>query len=405
MNLKNNLFLVCSLFVMLSITAQKTMPKKHDLIRIPLDTLFVAGSTIRLQFEGNTAITYQMYCANSYGSTLIESQRQGSRISFQIPNHLSIKSGILNWRVVGTKQKLFGTLNIVPKENPSSLETYIGPPSIEAGGIDYSILVVIPTDNLDNPLKQNTVVSIQQQFLASERNNLVFTKNLIAFKYIYAPIKSGRMLLSSESLGLNSKEYDVNVMPAIATNFTIYSQRNHTYADGNQITTFTSSVIKDKNNNTISDGNFVYFFITNKVGALLKTYGTTIAGVATAKIIHPDYEEDWSVKAFVLGMAESNTLKVKYKKVVENFEVTFLKNNRKITVGPIKSFMDQLIPDGLQVKISIYKNKKFLHEIIKSSREGFVTFELNQSIYKNGNYDLRISTAKVRKLFQSTALW
>jgi|TARA_B110000977_G_scaffold70275_1_gene95409 hypothetical protein len=405
MNLKNNLFLGCSLFVILSITAQKRMHKKQDLILICLDTLFVAGSSINLEFEGNTVIKYQMYCANSYGSTLIKPQLQGNRISFQVPNHLSNKSGVLNWSVVGTKEKLFGTLNIVPRESPSSIETYIGPPSIEAGGIDYSMLVIIPTDDLDNPLKQNTVVSIQQQFLASERSNLVFTKNLIAFKYIYSPLKSGRILLSSETVGLNSKEYDVNIMPGIATNFTIYSQRNHTYADGNQITTFTSSIIKDKNNNTISDGNFVYFFITNKIGALLKTSGTTIAGVATAKIIHPDYEEDWSIKAYVLGMAESNTLKVKYKKIVENFKVTFLKNNRKITVGPIKSFMDQLMPDGLQVKISIYKNKKFLNEIIKSSREGFVSFELSQSIYKNGNYDFRISTAKVHKLFQTTALW
>ena len=57
-------------------------------------------------------------------------------------------------------------------------------------------------------------------------------------------------------------------------------------------------------------------------------------------------------------MAESNTLGIKYKKVVENFEVVFMKNNRKLRIGPVKSFMNQIIPDGLQIKLSIYKNTK-----------------------------------------------
>ncbi|MFB1040211.1 MAG: hypothetical protein QMC35_07100, partial [Polaribacter sp.] len=128
-------------------------------------------------------------------------------------------------------------------------------------------------------------------------------------------------------------------------------------------------------------------------------------GVATAKIIHPDFDDEWTVKAYIIGMAESNTLEIKYKKVVEDFEVVFMKSNRKLLVGPVKSFMNQLIPDGLQIKLSIYKNKKLLNEIIKRSRDGVVFFELNSSIYKNGDYDLEVSTAKVSKMFQSTKLW
>jgi hypothetical protein len=67
--------------------------------------------------------------------------------------------------------------------------------------------------------------------------------------------------------------------------------------------------------------------------------------------------------------------------------------------------MNQIIPDGLQIKLSIYKNKKLLNEIIKSSRDGLVFFELNSSIYENGDYDLEVSTAKINKMFQSTKLW
>ena len=405
MNLKNKLLVIVSLLVIHCIIAQKTSHKNNDLVLISLEKQFVAGSQINLEFEGKLTNNYHMYISNSYGSTLVESKLKNNRFSFEIPKYVSNKTGVLNWRVIGTKQLIFGQLNIIPKEKPNALETYIGPPSIEAGGSDYTMLIVIPSDDLDNPLKQNTKVSIQQQFLKSEKDKPIFTKNLIGFKYIYSPLKTGRILLSSETLGLNSKEYDVNIMPAIATNFTIYSQRNHEYADGNQITSFSTSIIKDKNKNIISDGNYVYFFIKNKTGNILKTSGTTISGVATAKIIHPDYDDEWKVKAYIIGMAESNTLGINYKKVVENFEVVFMKNNRKLRIGPVKSFMNQIIPDGLQIKLSIYKNKKILNEIIKSSRDGLVFFELNSSIYENGDYDIEVSTAKINKMFQSTKLW
>jgi len=385
--------------------AQKIGHKKDPLILISLEKQFVAGSQIILEFAGKLTNKYQIYFSNSYGSTLVESQPKSNRISFKIPKYLSNKTGVLNWSVIGTKQPISGQLNIIPKEKPNALETYIGPPSIEAGGSDYAMIVVIPSDDLDNPLKQNTKVFIQQQFLKSEKSTPIFTKNLIGFKYIFSPLKTGRILLSSETLGLNSKEFDINIMPAIATNFTIYSKRNHGYADGNQITSFSTSVIKDKNKNIISDGNYVYFFIKNKQGNILKTSGTTISGVATAKMIHPDYDDEWTVKAYIIGMAESNTLGIKYEKVVKSFEVIFMKNNRKIRIGPVKSFMNQLIPDGLQIKLLIYKNKKLLTEIIKSTRDGVVFFELNSSIYKNGDYDLEVSTAKISKMFQATKLW
>ena len=220
------------------------------------------------------------------------------------------------------------------------------------------MLVVIPTDNLDNPVPTNTLVEAKHQFLASEETNSIFTKNLIAYRNIYSKKQRGRILVSSESLGINSKEFTINVFAAIPADFIISAKSPHNYADGNQITTFSTSVIKDKHDNIVNDGTFVTFFITNKKGNVLKTTGTTIEGVANSKIIHPDFEDNWSVKAYVDGMAESNTITVNYKRVIEDFNVAFLEKNRKIKVGPLQSFMKQMIPDGLQVRLQIFKENK-----------------------------------------------
>lgn len=399
MNTKKTLIFLLLWFVAHAISGQDALKL------ITKEKLFVVGSTVVLKFTATTNTAYKLYCTNSYGSTILNSQIKNDKVYFKIPSSISNKKGELTWRILNTKKPIFGQLKIIAKEQPISMETYLGPPSIEAGGTDYTMMVVIPTDDLDNPLPQNTEVIIKRQFLTSQKKEVVSTKNLIAYNYINSPLKSGRMILSSESLNLNSKEYDVNIMPAIGSNFKIYSKRNHEYADGNQITTFFTSVIKDKNNNIISDGSFVEFFITNKKGNILKTSGTTINGIASAKIIHPDHQENWKIKAYMIGIAESNVLKITYKKVIDTFNVNFSENNRVITVGPLKSFMNQLIPDGLQVKLSIYKEDTLVNEIFKTSTDGIVVFTLNKYTYPNDAYDLKIITAGISKIIENKKLW
>ncbi|WBX75102.1 hypothetical protein PG911_10575 [Tenacibaculum ovolyticum] len=213
------------------------------------------------------------------------------------------------------------------------------------------------------------------------------------------------MLISSECLDENSKEYTVIVYPANPTNFKISAKRHHSYADGNQITNFSTSAVKDEYSNIVSDGTFVNFFIRNKKGNILKTSGTTIKGIATAKMIHPDYETTWKVKAYVEGMAESNTISVNYKQVIEDFKVDFSNDNRLITVGPLQSFMQQMVPDGLVVSLFVYKNDVLINSEIKTSYNGFVNFNLNTAAYKKDTYTLKIVSAGLKKEFKKITLW
>jgi len=267
------------------------------------------------------------------------------------------------------------------------------------------MLVVIPTDDLDNPLPKNTSVNAKYQFLNSEENDTVKTEHLISYKNIFSKKQSGRILVSSECLNTNSKEFTVNVLPAIPESFSITAQRPHDYADGNQITTFETSILKDLENNTVSDGTFVTFMITNEKEDILKTYGTTINGVAKAKMIHPDYGSQWRVKAFVIGMAESNSITLNYKQAITDFEVLFSENNRDITVGPLKSFMGQMIPDGLSLKLQVRKNNTIVKSIKTMSVDGYAQFKLKPDSIENDSYTISIQTAGIDKTFKNITLW
>jgi hypothetical protein len=397
------LLLFCQTIIVSFLAQETTVSSAISLLSDKKE--FVAGAKVLLKFNVSNNTNFLLYCSNSYGSSVIEPNRVKNTLTFKIPNFLTKKRGTLFWKLLDTQEILAGTITILSIQEPATMETYLGPPSINAGNVDYTMLVVIPTDSLDNPIRNDSKVIVKHQFLQSEEKEPIYTDILIGHKNIFSPLKSGRIIISSESFGLNSKEFDVNVMPGIAENFKLFVNRNHDYADGNQITTFYTSVIKDKNNNIVSDGSFIEFIITNKSGNILKTFGATINGIAKAKIIHPEYEETWKVKGYFIGISESDVLVLNYKKVIEDYKVVFSKNNRSLKIGPLKSFMNQIIPDGLSVKLSIFKNNSLINEMHKESKNGFTDFYLDPNIFDNSMYRLITKTAGIEKEFKDIKLW
>ncbi|WP_282069395.1 hypothetical protein [Olleya namhaensis] len=405
MLLKRTYIFVLGLILLSSFAIVQHNDATNPIQLVTTQTDYNVGKPIVLKFTATKGEKPLLYCSNSYGSTLVSAIAEEGTLQYIIPENIIKKIGVVNWIVLDKNKSAAGQFNIIPKAEVATMETYIGPPSIEAGGTDYTMLVVIPTDSLDNPVPTNTKVNARFQFLASEENDDIFTNNLIAWRNINSKRESGRMLVSSESLGINSKEFTINVWAAIPTDFKISAKRPHNYADGNQVTTFNTSVIKDKQDNVVSDGTFVTFFITNDHGNILKTTGTTINGVAHSKIIHPDFKDNWSIKAYVDGMAESDTITLSYQSVIEDFDVAFANKNREILVGPLQSFMEQMIPDGLHVKLLIYKDNVLIDTIIKTSFNGYVTFNLKPAVYQNDTYRFSVETAGINKTFNNKKLW
>lgn len=404
MNIKKIHTLILVLLCYVSIAQENNTSINIELKTI--ETEFNTKDSIVLKFKNASESKPTLYCSNSYGSTLVTPEIKQNILLYKIPKNISTKVGAVTWNLLYKNNSINGKFNVTNIPNKvKSMETYLGPPSIQAGKIDYTMIVVIPTDSLDNPLPENTPVTIKHQFQKKIKNQEVITHNLIAYKNIYSENDSGKILVSSESRNTNSKEFTITVYPAIPSDFQISAQRVHDYADGNQITTFNTTVIKDKNGNIVADGTYVNFLITNKNGVILKTSGSTIQGVATSKILHPDEFTKWNIKAFVNGIAESQTINLEYKQAVKELDVTFSENNRKITVGKIESFMGQVIPDGLQVKLNIFKNDTLIETKIKTSRDGYAEFILKQDQFKNDTYKFVVEVSGIEKSFNTIKLW
>lgn len=359
---------------------------------------YVAGNAVEMEFSSTAAIENpQLFIIHSYGKTLLEGTIKKGKYVFKIPENYAKKTGTVSWFLIhGNEKVMNGTFEILANDKTETIiENYLGPRSILAGGNEFSMLVTVPTDGFDNPKAENTPVTIKYQFLQNITVTDLKTDDFIAWFNIYSPMKSGKLLVSTQCEATVTKEIETEIYSNIATNFTINFARNHEFADGNQITKFTTSIIKDEFGNTVSDGTMVSFIIKTKNNLVLKTFGTTINGVATAKILHPDHPDIYTVKGYITGIAESNSLVIDYKRIISTFNYGFSDQNRTLTVGPIKSFMNQLVPDGIKVVVKVYHDDRLMATLQEDSSKGKVKFTFSKDFYAAKTYRFEISTLGV----------
>lgn len=359
------------------------------------NTQYVAGKPIQLHFSSNTTTDEkaQLFIIHSYGKTIVEGQMTNGKIKFDIPKIYTQKTGVISWFFIHPNTTpTHGKIEIIPNNQTKTLiENYLGPRSILAGGTDFTMMVTVPTDSYDNPKTEGTTVTVFDQFLSDIRSENLKTKDFIVWKNIYSNRKSGQLIASSSCDKTTTKEIETEVYPNIATDFTIQYTRNHDFADGNQISTISTSVIRDAYGNIVSDGTTVVFNILTKKQAFLKTVGTTINGIASGQILHPDHPDTYTITGYVTGIAKSNTIAVTYKPILESFRYAFSNHNRKIIVGPLTSFMGQLVPDGIKVSLRIFHNNQWVETLTEFSSRGMATFKLPRDFYKENNYHFEIT--------------
>ncbi len=353
--------------------------------------IYKAGSPIVLSFKSSADAATSLFIKSSYGSVVLSAAQSNDTLSYTIPKFYTQKAGYISWVIIANEKHIYkGSFDIIP-EDDVRIENYLGPRSMPAGDGHYTMMVSIPTDRYDNPKPDDTPAVIKTQFLGNITEQNIPTKNFISWKRIYSPEKAGKILTSVNCIDTETKETETDIYAAIPTNFSIDYTRNHAFADGNQVTILNSSIIKDKFGNTVGDGTMVTYIATTTENNILKTYGNTVQGIAQAEILSPEQADTYTIKAYINGMAESNTINIKYKQIKTSIDYTLSGDKRTITVGPIKSFMNQIAPDGATVTLQIYHKGKLVGSSSEYTRKGMATFTLSEEMYKEKEYSFAIT--------------
>jgi hypothetical protein len=395
---KKNIIYIILGFIFITISGFVINEVKKDTLNIKtIESVkkSIAGNQIQFVFESNKTENIYVFIHHSNGKTLLKPDFViDNKITYKIPENFSNKAGVLNWYLVHENKILIkDKINILPFDgNQNKLESYLAPSNAWVGDNNYVIFITLPLDKYDNSLIDGTKITFNENNYNKITNSTIEVKDFITWKKSFAPIKSGKIFINANYKNISTKEFEAEIFPGIALPFTINYERIHDYADGNQITTLKTSILKDKFGNIISNGTQVVFEFINSKNEYLKTFGTTIDGVATAKWIHPEAAENYKIKAKIPGFAKSNTISLRYKSWNFNINYELFNNNRKITIGPLRSYMNQLMPNGTKVTLKIFKNKNLLEERIEKTVNGVVNCNFEPHILKNGVYNFEIST-------------
>lgn len=382
--------------------------EKNEEIRVPANTpiklltksaQYTAGSEICITFSASKELLPYLVLKNALGTSVLKPVKDTNQLRFCVPPMYANKAGIMHWSLVLNSEEIeAGQISIAPDATTTFLETYFGPRQITAGKNDFSMLVNIPTDNYDNTLVNGTMVTVNREFEDEFHQFMVPISKSIAWKNINATEKSGRILVSALCRNTNSKQLTTIVYPAMPTDFEIGYQRDHTFADGNQIITLQTNKILDIYGNVVSDGTHVNFLIENQDGIFMSATGNTINGRAIARLLHPEEPTTWKAKAFITGAARSNTIVVGFKASVEDYPINFDKDQRKLSIGPLLGFMQQKVTDGFSIQLSIKSEANIINEEEKLfTKDGKASYILDKNFYPSGTYNITIEAAGISK--------
>ncbi|PCI04998.1 MAG: hypothetical protein COB81_01980 [Flavobacteriaceae bacterium] len=360
---------------------------------------FVAGELIKLSFKGGANATLLLFIQSSYGTSVLTPIFKDGTSNFVFPAFISEKMGLINWQLSNNQSMvLSGYVEVLSNmNNIFFLENYCGPPSIQAGSTDFSMLVAVATDRFDNPLTGKNTLQFSSFYNNKYKVENIQLEQFIAWKRYYSHTETGLYLMSTKFRNTSSKEVNVFIKPSFPKNFKITLNTAHFFADGNQLLELTSSAIKDIYNNIVADGTLINFVITSNSKQVLMVQGTTIRGVAKAKIIHPEIPSTWSIRAYVDGISTSNEISLTFKPALLDVNYSFNRASQELIVGPLHSFIDQLMPDGISVYLYVYLKNKHIKTIKKRTFRGVVSFDGAIFDASNKNYNFRIETMGLKK--------
>ena len=390
------LFLIAIILMSIGLVSFYTIQKETKIYNGTFELEHIEDSTVSTTeqilhfktYDDPGEASVHLILSGTYGSIVLTPKVVDITPVFVIPSTFTQYAGNVAYNLVQNEQTIQkGSFKLLPDtKNLGAVETYLGPRSIVANVRDYTMLVSIPTDTLDNMLPDSTQVALKTQFKTTIITTTHNLKSGFAWKRVFSPLKIGRLSTGSTLGNRSSKELIADIFPDTAQDFSITVDRNHTYADGNEIITFKTTQIKDAHDNIMTDGTVVTFYMKDTSGAYWQTNASTVNGYAFAKALHPQSPTTWEVTAAITGIAHSQKLMQQFIAIIETIPVTIFKD-RQIVIGPLTSYLGQLVQEGISVSLEIEGNT---YQAL--TRNGKAQFLLKEEDYPAGSYMIKIET-------------
>ncbi|MFK7952616.1 MAG: hypothetical protein AB8B73_07190 [Ekhidna sp.] len=356
---------------------------------------YVAGEEISI-IHGGDPTTHFLHVTHAFGSNILSGKAKNNETHYILPSIITKKSGRIDLAIMTDGEEVWkNTITIIADtENEKMMESYCGPKHLIVSKNDFAMITSTVLDQYDNPLPQNTSIDVNYLVDDQLKKKTIQTTHLLGYERVYAPRKSGFGAVSTNYENVGSKEFRLDFYPNDPENYRIGYERQHEYADGNQLISISTSTIKDRFGNQVDNGTMVYFSIIDDQNRISSGTSETINGVAQFQLPAPENATIWKVKSYIPNYAEASELSISFKESVTDFTTEISDN--AIKVGPIKGFMGQFVREGSLVSFVLTSDDKSItYEI--PTKAGVVLLDFRKKIIPQGMYEVEVSLGNIIK--------
>ncbi len=272
-----------------------------------------------------------------------------------IPSSDTRQSGTATLIATAGRARASKSVELEPRPPVDPIVAFVGARSIIADGGHWCMAVVIPLDELGNVVAEGTTVELSvvhpDNVLEQIRTQVL---QQLAWVRIYSGTLAGRSIVTASSGGMHGPEATFEEVPGWPVPFAIRASAVGTPADGRQLVTLRTDIVKDENGNPMLDGTLITFMSRAESGGsrFIPTY--TIDGIAKASLQAPQSPMTLSVGAGTYGTA-SRLIPLDFESgpAVGAFPVQISVDRAvqsfSMRAGPLLGLLHQFVPDGLSV--------------------------------------------------------
>jgi len=316
-------------------------------------------------------------------------------------------AGTVQLRASVAGVEVSSSVTIVPGPAVDPVLPLVGPRSIVADGNHWTMAVTTPRDALDNPVAEDTLVTLQIQHPITTVQSLgegiarieTRTRNLLSWARIYSRTRAGQMLIAATADYGHSPERSVLAVPGIPVSFRLTADRFSVPADGRQLVRLQSDQITDRFGNVLLDGTSVMVLATMLPDEQRSLPATTIDGRIYTALQAPSQPGTMTVQAWIAGVA-SQPLQLEFTPgpAVQPILVTSQKaaNGVVLRAGPLVGQLGQFIPNGAAVTFALRAPDGSVETFHASADYGYAEIALRQRVLLAGVYHVTVTAGTGR---------
>lgn len=338
----------------------------------------------------------------SYGARVYHAAFRAGRAALVIPGEDTRQSGIVTLIATAGAARGEASLAIRPGTPADPITPQVGPRSVVADGKHWSMVAAIPFDDYGNPVEDGTPVEVRVLHPdgALDRQIIAVT-HLVAWQRLPSSTRAGRTTVSVTTQGAHGPDATFVEAPGWPVPFDLSASPADAPADGRQLVTLRTDIIRDAFGNPMLDGTLVTFVIDIPGSQPRFIPAYTIDGAAEGQLQAPDAPGEVAVRATLYGV-ESRPLTIAFAPgpAVGSFPVVAQVNARDgvvtVAAGPLLGPLDQFVPDGTLVRFRIVGPDGAARQVDGLAEQGRARIELRQAQLDAGAYTVEATAGSGR---------